>query len=532
LSVNTPAQSGINVSTSNGVVSITNTGIKNIIPGSNVSVTVTDGVATISAAGGGGGGSPAFVTDILAGPGIGVSKNAQNAYTITNTGGGGGGGGGNYLLGSGNAGEIAMWGSTAAPTGWALCNGAAVSRTTYAKLFERIGITYGPGDGVNTFNLPNFNNRFAIGSGSDYNNGTTGGYQDSVVVAHSHSLANVTVTGTTSEAGTHQHGLTDPGHTHPYIDRYHPESSGFLNNKVVTNKFLWPGGKWNGNLGSGDGDSDNIGSLTYPGVTEKSATGATISSAGLHSHTINASLSSGSTATVGESGVKKNLPPFLAIAYIIKLEDDIITAITAGTGIAVTPTANTIAVTNTGVTSLSAGSGIILSGSTGGITISASVDTITAAPGSGITIASSAGSKSLSANVRSVVSGPGITVSSNDGVFTVSANTTSAPNIVWSQNSGSTSINLLLPAGQWVVTATFSNHEAEFPAQTLIIDGVVVQTSPNIGDPPGTSYRPMMGMHQVNAGTSGRTITCSVTGVTDFGNINARRFVVRADRLS
>lgn len=36
------------------------------------------------------------------------------------------------------------------------CDGTAVSRTTYAKLFSVIGITFGPGDGVTTFNLPNF----------------------------------------------------------------------------------------------------------------------------------------------------------------------------------------------------------------------------------------------------------------------------------------------------------------------------------------------------------------------------------------
>lgn len=36
------------------------------------------------------------------------------------------------------------------------CDGSAVSRTKYAALFAAIGTTYGPGDGVTTFNLPNF----------------------------------------------------------------------------------------------------------------------------------------------------------------------------------------------------------------------------------------------------------------------------------------------------------------------------------------------------------------------------------------
>ena len=46
------------------------------------------------------------------------------------------------------------------PEGWLICNGAAVSRTTYAALFAAIGTTYGSGDGSTTFNLPNANGRF------------------------------------------------------------------------------------------------------------------------------------------------------------------------------------------------------------------------------------------------------------------------------------------------------------------------------------------------------------------------------------
>lgn len=47
-----------------------------------------------------------------------------------------------------------------------LCNGGAVSRTTYAALFAEIGTTYGSGDGSTTFNLPNLTDRFIQGSGT------------------------------------------------------------------------------------------------------------------------------------------------------------------------------------------------------------------------------------------------------------------------------------------------------------------------------------------------------------------------------
>lgn len=53
------------------------------------------------------------------------------------------------------AGFIAPYGGTSVPSGWLACNGAAVSRTTYANLFAVIGTTYGTGDGSTTFNLPN-----------------------------------------------------------------------------------------------------------------------------------------------------------------------------------------------------------------------------------------------------------------------------------------------------------------------------------------------------------------------------------------
>lgn len=50
-------------------------------------------------------------------------------------------------------------------TGWLLCNGAAVSRTTYASLFLAIGTRYGAGDNSTTFNLPDARGRSLIGAG-------------------------------------------------------------------------------------------------------------------------------------------------------------------------------------------------------------------------------------------------------------------------------------------------------------------------------------------------------------------------------
>ena len=64
-----------------------------------------------------------------------------------------------------DAGIIQMYGGSIAPSGWMFCNGNTISRTTYARLFSVIGTTYGSGDGVNSFGLPDMRNRFPLGSG-------------------------------------------------------------------------------------------------------------------------------------------------------------------------------------------------------------------------------------------------------------------------------------------------------------------------------------------------------------------------------
>jgi microcystin-dependent protein len=58
---------------------------------------------------------------------------------------------------------LAFVGATA-PDGFLLCDGGEVSRTTYAALFAIIGISYGPGDGINTFKLPDLRGEFIRGA--------------------------------------------------------------------------------------------------------------------------------------------------------------------------------------------------------------------------------------------------------------------------------------------------------------------------------------------------------------------------------
>ena len=61
-------------------------------------------------------------------------------------------------------GAFIFYGGIDVPDGYLLCNGANVSRTTYANLFAKIGTKYGEGDGVSTFTLPNLNGRVLQGT--------------------------------------------------------------------------------------------------------------------------------------------------------------------------------------------------------------------------------------------------------------------------------------------------------------------------------------------------------------------------------
>lgn len=63
------------------------------------------------------------------------------------------------------SGMMVAFGGATPPNGWILCQGQAISRTTYAGLFTAIGTNYGSGDGSTTFNVPNMQGQVAAGIG-------------------------------------------------------------------------------------------------------------------------------------------------------------------------------------------------------------------------------------------------------------------------------------------------------------------------------------------------------------------------------
>ena len=61
-------------------------------------------------------------------------------------------------------GSVKYFAGSTTPQGYLICDGSAISRTTYARLFTTIGTTYGIGDGSTTFNLPDLIDKFPQGN--------------------------------------------------------------------------------------------------------------------------------------------------------------------------------------------------------------------------------------------------------------------------------------------------------------------------------------------------------------------------------
>ena len=171
-------------------------------------------------------------------------------------------------------GVIEAYPAVTAPEGYLLCNGRAVSRTTYADLFKVIGTTYGSGDGSTTFNVPNLQGRVAVGKNSGTFNtlGKTGGEE-------SHTL-------TISEIPAHTHGKkTLTGHVSNIVSA---EKSGVLNATGVFSarkSSEWANYSTTGQQG------------TYDGFTIDAS----------HEHN-----------SVGGNGKHNNLQPYIVVNYIIK----------------------------------------------------------------------------------------------------------------------------------------------------------------------------------------------------------------------
>lgn len=120
-------------------------------------------------------------------------------------------------------GSLYQFAGSTAPDGFMLCYGQAVSRSTYADLFNVIGTTYGVGDGSTTFNLPDLRGRVIAGrddmGGSAANRLTTqvspnGNTLGAAGGAQTDTLTVDSMPSHTHTQNAHNHGITDTGHIH------------------------------------------------------------------------------------------------------------------------------------------------------------------------------------------------------------------------------------------------------------------------------------------------------------------------------
>jgi microcystin-dependent protein len=90
---------------------------------------------------------------------------------------------------------------TVAPTKFLLCNGAAVSRTTYAELFGVCAELWGAGDSTTTFNLPDMRGKFPFGTATAGTGSTLGGSFGTIDHVHTGPSHTHTTTGATASDG-------------------------------------------------------------------------------------------------------------------------------------------------------------------------------------------------------------------------------------------------------------------------------------------------------------------------------------------
>jgi microcystin-dependent protein len=160
------------------------------------------------------------------------------------------------------SGALFMWGTASAPIGYLLCDGTAVSRTTYAGLFAVISTAFGTGDGSTTFNVPDFRQKFPLGKSASGTGSTlagTGGAIDHVHAADPPSTS-------TSTDGSHNHG------------------------------------------GATGNPSATVAATNLTGSAANAVHTHSISTDGSHSHTLNVASFNTDTAN----------PPFMAINFIVK----------------------------------------------------------------------------------------------------------------------------------------------------------------------------------------------------------------------
>ena len=214
-------------------------------------------------------------------------------------------------------GQILLYAGADEPDGWLICDGRAVSRTTYQDLYEIIGDYYGGGDGSTTFNLPDYTGRAPLGQDDEYPVGQAGGNPTEVMTearmpGHDHALLFAAVpnhshTGNVtsiSVSGNYSGNTNNTGaHTHTSNPQHNSETQGVAN-----------GGTNIDARGNQNTWSDGSHAHTFTGTVSGNASGNySVSAGGGHTP-------SGSASTEGGSEPISVVQPTLSLNMIIGYE--------------------------------------------------------------------------------------------------------------------------------------------------------------------------------------------------------------------
>lgn len=223
-------------------------------------------------------------------------------------------------------GVVMMYGGTTAPAGgiWLLCDGTEYQATTYPELAAVIGATAG------RFNVPALVNRLPVGGGGTYAHHSTGGSADAALPIHSHTIDHTHAGARTgNETAAHAHNVSDHLHgaggltANAVGDHAHgvplPSSQGFIADGLGgTSAGIALGGQnayaitpFTSNSGAhGHSISGVTGAADRPlGTDGENA---------VHQHDVNIPGFSGPSGQAGVAAAGLNMPPFYAIAFIIK----------------------------------------------------------------------------------------------------------------------------------------------------------------------------------------------------------------------
>lgn len=195
-------------------------------------------------------------------------------------------------------GSIITFAGSTIPTGFLVCDGRAIDRSVYSQLFDVIGTTYGNGDGVSTFNLPNFAGRTFVGVSQTLNIGDNGGEEE-------HSLQS-------TEFAEHDHNIPGHGHSSAFTFKT-PELTHTVTQPSTTYTGTWGsvtgarGSAINGYTGS---SSAAMSRTTNLSVAAHAATACTVSGGVTDAPAFD-------TEPTGIGTAHDNMMPYLALTYLI-----------------------------------------------------------------------------------------------------------------------------------------------------------------------------------------------------------------------